>query len=183
MTTMYPDLNDWLHLHYIPKKMWERLAIPHHKLRYDWGAPLVVGKKWVDIGCVLGHATQEMNLRRPGDWTGFDIHEEMVTLAKKNFPELKFQLITNLLELPEKCFDTVWCTEVIEHIPDWETFAAGLLHITGQRLLLTTPSRWISDPGHLRVFSQAELARLFPGATVAPLERYWSVVWDRPENE
>jgi len=76
----------------------------------------------------------------------------------------------------------VVCSEVIEHVEDPADFVRALVNVTapGGVLVLTTPNRPVSDPGHIRVYSRPMLEGLFadfPGTVEIKSEgRFWYVI-------
>lgn len=59
------------------------------------------------------------------------------------------------LPFPDKSFETVVCTHVLEHVPDMEAAVSELLRVTSQRLLIVLPRqreyRYVADL-HVRFF-------------------------------
>jgi ubiquinone/menaquinone biosynthesis C-methylase UbiE len=133
------------------------------------------GERVLDLGCGAGRFVAA--LRDHGaDAVGVDLAEGALERARRNVPGVEFLATT--AELPDSSVDLVWCSEVLEHVPD----TAGLLSEarrvlrTGGRLLVTTPShdvprrvllallRWEPhfDPlgQHVRFYSRRSLARV-----------------------
>jgi SAM-dependent methyltransferase len=133
------------------------------------------GERVLDLGCGAGRFVAA--LRDHGaDAVGVDLAEGALERARRNVPGAEFLATT--AELPDSSVDLVWCSEVLEHVPD----TAGLLSEarrvlrTGGRLLVTTPShdvprrvllallRWEPhfDPlgQHVRFYSRRSLARV-----------------------
>jgi SAM-dependent methyltransferase len=133
------------------------------------------GERVLDLGCGAGRFVAA--LRDHGaDAVGVDLAEGALERARRNVPGAEFLATTG--ELPDSSVDLVWCSEVLEHVPD----TAGLLSEarrvlrTGGRLLITTPShdlprrvllallRWEPhfDPlgQHVRFYSRRSLARV-----------------------
>jgi ubiquinone/menaquinone biosynthesis C-methylase UbiE len=133
------------------------------------------GERVLDLGCGAGRFTAA--LREHGaDAVGVDLAEGALERARRNVPGAGFHATTEAIE--DASVDLVWCSEVLEHVPD----TAGLLSEarrvlkTGGRLLVTTPShdlprrlaiallRWEPhfDPlgQHVRFYSRRSLARV-----------------------
>lgn len=73
--------------------------------------------KVLDIGCGNGRL---YDFLQPKDVTylGIDHNSNMLDLARKNFPEAKFQLDDIMdLNLEEEAFDNVFCIAAFHHIP------------------------------------------------------------------
>ena len=105
-------------------------------------------RRFLDIGCNLG-AVCEAARRQGFDATGIDLDEATLDKARELFPDCRFDCITSyeLAERGEK-FDLVFCTEVLEHVPETHRFAASFRDLLNDRgiLYLTTP-----DAGHKRI--------------------------------
>jgi 2-polyprenyl-3-methyl-5-hydroxy-6-metoxy-1,4-benzoquinol methylase len=114
-------------------------------------APLMFlnnGRNFLDIGCNRGIAVEAAR------WLGFrsiglDLNSNAIEQAKKDFPRSNYYNET--LQAFSKRglkFDIVYCTEVIEHIPDIHSFMSALVSLLkpGAILFFTTP-----DAGHFRV--------------------------------
>lgn len=80
--------------------------------------PITPGSKVLELGC--GTGSNLFNLRAMGGifkFTGCDINEKVISLARQNFPTDEFILgdATNVT-LPDESFDLVFCRDVIHHI-------------------------------------------------------------------
>lgn len=101
------------------------------------------GERVLDLGCGAGRFLAA--LRDAGaEAVGADLAEGALERARRNVPGAELHLLGPGGELPleDASVDLVWCSEVLEHVPD----TAGLLSETrrvlrtGGRLLVTTPS-------------------------------------------
>jgi 2-polyprenyl-3-methyl-5-hydroxy-6-metoxy-1,4-benzoquinol methylase len=108
---------------------------------------LTRGRRFLDVGCNLGCAVEAAR------WNGFsatgiELNPEAVRLARQNFPRNQFQNSTIDELTVTQSFDMVYCTEVIEHVPDVHGFVGSLARALapGGILFLTTP-----DSGHFSV--------------------------------
>lgn len=115
--------------------------------RLTWLKHLVWGRRFLDVGCNIGCAVEAA--RRHGfAATGLELGEDAVAIARQRFPRNEF--FTGTLDAlpPGRQFDLVQCVEVIEHVPNVPSLAAGLAATVapGGLLFLTTP-----DAGHRRV--------------------------------
>jgi SAM-dependent methyltransferase len=147
------------------------------------------GERVLDLGCGAGRFLAA--LRDAGaEPVGVEIAEAAVERARQNVPGAEVHLLgpDGTLPLGHGEVDLVWCSEVLEHIPD---VAGALLEVRrvlkpGGRLLLTVPyhgrlqaaavalTRFDShfDPlgQHVRFFTRTSLARTLDASAFAPVE-------------
>ncbi len=105
-------------------------------------------KTFLDIGCNIG-AVCEAARRLGYESMGIDLDEPTLKLARELAPNCRFQRLTSYeLAGQGENFDLVFCTEVLEHVPEAHEFAASFRQLvkSGGILYLTTP-----DAGHWRV--------------------------------
>ncbi len=145
------------------------------------------GERVLDLGCGAGWFTAALAGHGCAA-IGVDIAERALERARETAPDADLRLLGDDGTLPvgHGEIDLVWCSEVIEHVPD----AAGLLGEVrrvlrpGGRLLLTTPAhgplrrvllaalRFDAhfDPlgEHVRFFTAASLRRTLEAAGLAP---------------
>ena len=111
-------------------------------------ARYIRGRDVIDVGCGGGFVAEAMR-RAGGRAVGLDLSERAIAYARQRFPSCEFACgsIEEFLA-GRRSFDFVYCSEVIEHVPDAEAFAAALARLCRRRgrLFVTTP-----DIGHWRV--------------------------------
>ena len=135
------------------------------------------GERVLDLGCGAGRFVAA--LRDAGaDPVGVELADGALERARRNVPGADLRAMTDEIPLEDSSVDLVWCSEVLEHVPD----TAGLLSEarrvlrTGGRLLVTTPSHDLPrrallalarfdthfDPlgQHVRFYSRRSLARV-----------------------
>jgi 2-polyprenyl-3-methyl-5-hydroxy-6-metoxy-1,4-benzoquinol methylase len=151
--------------HWIKNKVWTHLNWPKHQLRFKTIAGYLEGKTAIDIGCAFGHSTMHLTKYWPGYWHGLDFSMRAIDKAKALFPAIPFFYATdfNLYNHLGEIYDSVVCSEVIEHVDDDRGLIKGLQEITKDVLVITTPNRRVSDPGHLRIYNESMLIDLFFG--------------------
>lgn len=131
--------------------------------------------RFLDIGSNTGYNTEAA--RRLGcEAHGLEVNPGTIAIARRLFPGCHFheQSLEQLAATGAK-FDLVYCSEVIEHVPDPHSFSAALAAVTGPggTLFITTPDaahwRVPADPlawsevipvQHLRLYDRANLERL-----------------------
>jgi len=98
----------------------------------------IVGESVIDVGCGTGALVRRVQAARPelGRMVGADFVID---------PDLKDEGIEYLaakveaLPFPDKAFDTVICTHVIEHIVDYRAAIAELRRVAARRLIIVVP--------------------------------------------
>ncbi len=129
------------------------------------------GASILDAGCGEGHvidfiARQDPSLRL----TGMDLDKEAIAYAEKQFGERATFRTGSLFKLPfsDNSFDTVMCSEVLEHLEDTDRAISELKRVARHHVLITVPrepyfkilndisrSLGISpDPGHVNFWTK-----------------------------
>lgn len=138
----------------------------------------VDGEPWLDLGCGAGRFTA----LAPARAIGVEVAEAALVRARANVPGADFRQLADDGAIPvdHGAVGLVWCSEVLEHVPD----ALGLLQECrrvlrpGGLLLLTTPGfpwwrRRASelDPlgEHVRFFTRRSLATALTAAGFGPV--------------
>ena len=114
----------------------------------------IAGRGVVDVGCGTGALLRRIR----------DAHQELAALTGIDFvidPATQDDGIDYLaakveaLPFPDKMFDTVICTHVIEHVVDYRAAIAELRRVTRRRLIIVVPRereyRYTFNP-HLNFF-------------------------------
>lgn len=152
-------------LHWQRNRVWTHLNWPKHQARFKRIASMLynVDGRFIDIGCAYGHSTLHLKKFHPGEWSGMDFTMDAVGKARELFPDLSWYFAPdfNLVAHTGARFEGVVCSEVIEHVAEDQELINGLARITKSHLILTTPDRHVSDPGHLRIYDDKMLYELF----------------------
>lgn len=150
--------------HWEKNRIWTHLEWPRHQARLKECASHLKGKRLADIGCAFGHSTYYLNKFRKGDWTGVDFSRKAIINSIKNFPNFRFIFLNSITDLDSIGFyDSVICSEVIEHVKDDRLLLNKLLEITEKILVITTPCVWVKSVAHLRLYDKGMLEKLFRG--------------------
>ena len=137
------------------------------------------GERVLDLGCGAGRFVAAL-LDAGTDPVGVELAAGALERARRNVPGAELHALgpDGAIPLEDSSVDLVWCSEVLEHVPD----TAGLLSEarrvlrTGGRLLVTTPSHDLPrrallalarfdahfDPlgQHVRFYSRRSLTRV-----------------------
>ena len=109
------------------------------KLAYEW-IPKET-ETLLDAGCSYGYATRYY-AQKANNTVGIDINEEHIKVAKEKFPDIEFKK-SALENIPfdDNTFDTVICTDVLEHTNDKVKSISELLRVLKKDgvLILTVP--------------------------------------------
>lgn len=129
-------------------------------------------KRILDIGCGDGHL---LKLIKEGDLYGIDLDKNMVKQARKNTEATIIQSDCTNIPLPSQAFDTIICSEVLEHVEQPEE-AIGEM-----RRLIKTRGKIIINVPNERIVLAAKWALkkikmpikgIHPGMTPAHLRIY-----------
>ena len=159
------DAETYMKEHWIKKKVWRNLTTDKHQNRFRTICDYLEGKTFIDVGCGCGHSMIYMKKLCPGHWFGMDFSKTAIKLARTFFPAYQFYTANNHFDLINETagvkFDSVVCSEVIEHVGEDQLLFDALLSITKKVLIITTPNRRVGDPGHLRIYNEDALMNLF----------------------
>ena len=143
------------------------------------------GQKVLDLGCGEGRHAIHLSITDPVDVYGFDLSLNDVRAASEKAqpfmasPETRGRLLLGVgdgLQLPfaDDSFDVVICSEVLEHIPDFQGVLAEIDRVLkpGGIFAATVPAffpEWVCwklsdayhqvEGGHIRIFREKQLRR------------------------
>ena len=148
------------------------------------------GRTFLDVGCSGGFTTSAA-LDAGFVPTGIDPDGEAVAHARKHYPGPTYAE-SNLIDFASRCkqkYDAIYCSEVLEHVPDANEFMSSLakLMAPGALLYLTTPdiahwgrpkdlTKWdvFTPPRHCLFFSFGTLQQLFARHGLTIRRRQWA---------
>lgn len=103
--------------------------------------PRVKGRRFLDIGCSVGSAVEAARMQG-FQGTGIDLDPQCVRMAAEKYPQNRFlhRSVDELADAGEQ-FDLIFCTEVIEHVPDPAAFIDDVRRLLSPDgiLFMTTP--------------------------------------------
>ena len=99
------------------------------------------GGSLLDAGCGEGIVTRIVGDAFPRfDITGIDVEPQLLAQARQANPRAKFvQGSLSDLHFPDRAFDTVVCSEVLEHVPDPEAALRELVRVCAGMLVMSVP--------------------------------------------
>ncbi len=166
-------------------KLEKKLKRARRQLR--WLRRLVPSGRFLDAGCNGGFVAEAA--RQAGfKASGVDPDPVSIAYAREHYPGIEFHQ-GSLEDFASQPFDLVYCSEVIEHAPDVNRFAAALAALLrpGAVLYLTTPdiSHWrrprnvldwdaFCPPAHCVYFSPRNLATLLARHELDIVKRRWN---------
>jgi SAM-dependent methyltransferase len=137
------------------------------------------GERVLDLGCGAGRFVAAL-AEAGAEPVGVELAEAALERARANVPDADLRLLDadGSIPLQHASIDLVWCSEVLEHVPDTAGLLSEVRRVlrTGGRLLVTTPSHDLPrralialarfdrhfDPlgQHVRFYSRRSLARV-----------------------
>lgn len=133
-------------------------------------------KAVLDAGCGEGFVSQYLAMRNGSmSITGVDVQPQAIEFAEKNFGETVNYRLGSLYALPfsDNSFDTVVCSQVLEHLDDVETAMAELKRVARRFVVITVPRepyfklvndfaraiRFSDDPGHVNFWTSSDFQK------------------------
>lgn len=86
------------------------------------------GERILDIGCGTGHLTAEI-AASGAETTGIDSSAEMIAEARKNFPQVRFEVMDAGSIRLEETFDAVFSNAALHWIKEPESVIAGIARV------------------------------------------------------
>ena len=128
------------------------------------------GRSILDAGCGEGFVAAYLVSRDSSlQLTGIDLSQEAIVYARRRFSDQVQFDVGSVLALPyaDSSFDVVVCSEVLEHLTEWEKAVAELQRVARTHVLITVPHepyfkafndaarlvRFCRDPGHVNFWS------------------------------
>lgn len=111
------------------------------------------GAKVLDIGCGNGRLLETLKSRGV-DYLGIDNSQELIKLAKQNYPQNRFIVgdLLNLGEISEGDFDYIFCLAVLPHIPGEDLRVKALRElksktVSGGKIIISAWNLWQATSG------------------------------------
>ena len=144
--------------------------------------------KVLDVGCGPGYLAARV-FPNEGWYTGVDISDKAVELGKMLFPAANFYQCDaehEKLPFPDRSFDTVVCSEFIEHVERHDLVLKELVRVSREYIVLTVPTR-MGGCGHIwPIWSYEDVIETFsPLGTIlvvhVDLEHSFQLAWIRKQ--
>ncbi|HZY86250.1 MAG TPA: class I SAM-dependent methyltransferase [Gemmataceae bacterium] len=132
------------------------------RLILDWLRPLQFND-CLDAGCAQAFLLQAIVQQFGVAGFGGDVSDEVIAHNRQAQPNCSFEVLDLMRDAwpGGRQFDLVVCSEVLEHLPDWQAAVANLARMAGKELLITVPSGKLRTLdrmlGHHRTFAGPEL--------------------------
>ncbi len=135
-------------------------------------------RKVADVGCGSGVMSRYVNAQ----FHGYDLHEELIEIAKRMNPHQKNSFfVKNLYDIEENDYDVVICTEMLEYLEDDEKGLRkmGEMLRPGGKLLMTVPVNKAFETsidkseGFRRYEKRVLVEKLEKSGFVVEKARYW----------
>jgi 2-polyprenyl-3-methyl-5-hydroxy-6-metoxy-1,4-benzoquinol methylase len=148
----------------------------------------------LDVGCGNGFIAGQF-AQKGCQVVGIDLSESGIALARQTYPQARFEVLAAdskvLQHLDEAPFDLVVSTEVVEHLYDPRSYAAGCFaalreggrficstpyHGYAKNLMLALAGHWdkhadpLWDGGHIKLWSRNTLSHLLHEAGFTNLQ-------------
>lgn len=155
------------------------------------------GEQVLDIGCGIGEVARDVAERAGVDVVGVDLNAQSIAAAKSRnaHPRVEYRVGDALEVLPERPFDVIILSNVLEHLPGRPQFLQKVIKtIRPARFLIRVPLferdwrvplkkelgvEWRLDPTHEIEYTQevfaAETAEA--GLIIAHMEIRWGEIW------
>jgi len=117
----------------------------------------------LDAGCAQPYLLQEIVHRYKVQGFGCDISDDVMLENQRTVPECQFLALDLSRERwpDDQQFDLVVCSEVLEHIEDWQAALHHIVQMTNRHLLITVPGGQLRPVeqmlGHYRHYQGPEL--------------------------
>ena len=117
----------------------------------------------LEVGCGQPYLIVPLANKRKFEYMGTDISKNLIEDNKKEFPRLSFQVLDVEKEKLNEQYDIVMCSEVLEHIKNYNQALVNISSMAKKYILITVPSSNIYPTdksfGHLHHFEIDEITK------------------------
>ncbi len=168
----------------IDDEKWRLRHVWHYEKRYAKLLEQPYGKT-LEVGSAQGLFTT-MLAKKGIEVTGIDIFVQLLAIAADTakinkvakVPTLLFQDVTNMVDIGDCLFDTVVCSEVLEHLVTPEIAVKEIARVCRVRgnVYITVPRKGImtpaSVPGHLHNFDRQTIVDFVESAGLTVTKQF-----------
>lgn len=155
----------------IPAAHRQAVVYAEHMVRYVFAAPLVRGKRVLDVASGSGYGSELLMAAGAAEVTGLDYEPEAVRYGLRHHSSGAPQFVTadaGEMPLADALFDVVISFETIEHLPDPFKFLREVKRVLkpGGLFIVSTPNKGVFIEGnqfHLHEFTYEELQSALAG--------------------
>lgn len=139
--------------------------------------PDLKGKDVLCIGCGSGEECEYLLSKNPKSITGIDISKELIKIAKKNYPHVKFYTRdAEKLKFEANCFDFIYSSMVLDYFESWERLLKGITRVlkNGGTFLFSNihPIRWGAELTYINNKKKAAMIGFDKGSGGGKLHIY-----------
>jgi 2-polyprenyl-3-methyl-5-hydroxy-6-metoxy-1,4-benzoquinol methylase len=161
--------NDYMRLQYLAGEMdyKERKEIVIDCSRFKWLLKKIDKEdKILDVGCSEGLFLAGLKENDYNNLVGIDVSDKAIEVAKANNKEVDFYCLKGeeMDQIDDDVFDTVFCLQVLEHVPKPLELLKGLFKVCkpGGQVIVGVPiEECLDDPLHLHHFDYYDVMHMF----------------------